>query len=177
LYFDITHSTKFQTQSTTTSFWFRAKTVSIQIHNLDGGQRRFVTFVIKILGRARFGLRDGVRGDDAKQGRHSGFQTNFRHAARRLRRYVIKVWRLSSNDYAEADDGVKTSRLSSFQRAQRNFKRTGHAKKLHLVNFDSRVGQRSLCPFDQARDKYIVPATGDDRKAEIFSAEAGFSLR
>ena len=147
------------------------KTFSVQIHNLDRGYGRFVSFVVVLRAGARVCLLDRIRGDDPEQCGHSGSQINFGNAPRGFGRDVIKVRRVATNNHAETDYRVELFRFRRFQRAEWKLKRTGHAIDRDRVVFDREFMQRFERAVNQARHERVIPSAGDYRKPEITSIQ------
>ena len=147
------------------------KTFSVQIHNLHRCHGRFVSFIVMPRAGARVCLLDRIRGDDAEQSGHAGFQINFGNAPRGFGRDVIKVRRVATNNYAETDYRVELLRLRRFQRTEWKLKTTGHAIDRDCVVFDRKFTQCCARAVDQARHERVIPAAGDYRKPKITSIE------
>src|SRR5437667_7499097 len=92
------------------------KLVSIQIYHFYGRHGGLESFVVESRARSVVCLLDIVCRNDTKEQWYTGAQTDIINSASGFASHVFKVRCLATNDHAETNHRVKSSRLRGFQR-------------------------------------------------------------
>src|SRR6185436_12618046 len=89
-------------------------------------------------------------------------------------RDVFKVWSLTTDNCANANDRIKLSRFRKLQSQQRNLKSAGHLVDFNPALLGAQTFKRIERALDQPTTNEIVPPTGNNRKTKSLTVKMTF---
>jgi len=121
--------------------------------------RRLTATVVRFTDTTNACLPEIVGGDDAKHGRHTGFDGDRRQPVRDRAGDVLRMARFALHQNSQPDHAIESARLGKFRRGSADFETAGHADdRCRSTGF----GQRVDAVSDEGVGKLRVVARSGD---------------